>query len=188
MGPGHHPGTALPGQLGNAAIAGHRTTYGHPFYNLDSVHPGDTIDITTPQGTFVYKTFSTIVVAPTDVAVLKPTADPELTLTTCNPRYSAATRMIMRARLVGSLRVQSRRSGTTPSGKPPAQLDPGTGSSDWLAVAGWGAACAVIAVGAGLLARQSRHRWRWLVPGTVLFLCALFVFFSYLSVFLPPTI
>ena len=53
-GPGHYIGTPLPGQAGNAAIAGHRTTYGHPFYNLDSVKVGDPIVLTTLQGIFVY--------------------------------------------------------------------------------------------------------------------------------------
>ena len=55
-GPGHYIGTPLPGQAGNAAIAGHRTTYGHPFYNLDSVKVGDPIVLTTLQGIFVYDT------------------------------------------------------------------------------------------------------------------------------------
>ena len=53
-GPGHYTGTPLPGQGGNVAVAGHRTTYGHPFYNLDSVKVGDPIVLTTLQGIFVY--------------------------------------------------------------------------------------------------------------------------------------
>ena len=53
-GPGHYTGTPLPGQGGNVAVAGHRTTYGHPFYNLDSVKIGDPIVLTTLQGIFVY--------------------------------------------------------------------------------------------------------------------------------------
>ncbi len=55
MGPGHYPTTPLPGQAGNAAIAGHRTTYLHPFYSLDALAPGDLIYITTLQGTFLYR-------------------------------------------------------------------------------------------------------------------------------------
>ena len=55
QGPGHYPGTPLPGEQGNAAIAGHRTTYGAPFYNLDELAPGDLIEITTVQGTFTYR-------------------------------------------------------------------------------------------------------------------------------------
>ena len=54
-GPGHYPGTPLPGEAGNVAIAGHRTTYLHPFYNLNELVPGDAIDILTVQGLFVYQ-------------------------------------------------------------------------------------------------------------------------------------
>ena len=54
-GPGHYPSTPLPGQPGNAAIAGHRTTYGAPFYRLDELAPGDKILVATKQGHFEYK-------------------------------------------------------------------------------------------------------------------------------------
>ena len=54
-GPGHYPGTPLPGQQGNAAIAGHRTTHGRPFYDLDALASGDPITVTTLQGTFHYR-------------------------------------------------------------------------------------------------------------------------------------
>ena len=54
QGPGHYPGTALPGEVGNVAIAGHRTTYAHPFYNLDALAPGDNVYILTSQGLFEY--------------------------------------------------------------------------------------------------------------------------------------
>ena len=54
-GPGHYLGTPLPGQHGNVAIAGHRTTYGHPFYSLDALKVGDPIVLTTLQGVFVYE-------------------------------------------------------------------------------------------------------------------------------------
>ena len=54
-GPGHFPGTPLPGQPGNAAIAGHRTTYMAPFNRIDELEPGDTIDVTTLQGTFQFR-------------------------------------------------------------------------------------------------------------------------------------
>ena len=69
-GPGHYTGTPLPGQAGNAAIAGHRTTYGHPFYNLDSVKVGDPIVLTTLQGIFVYDTTKSFVVSPSDTTVV----------------------------------------------------------------------------------------------------------------------
>ena len=65
-GPGHYPETPLPGQLGNSAIAGHRTTYGQPFYDIDQVTPGDEIIVTTPAGRFVYIATGQQIVGPND--------------------------------------------------------------------------------------------------------------------------
>src|ERR1700722_14137104 len=92
-GPGHYPGTPLPGEAGNMAIAGHRTTYLHPFYNLNELVPGDGIPPPTVQGVFLYQMTSSQVVLPTDVSVVGATLAPQLTLTTCNPRYSASARL-----------------------------------------------------------------------------------------------
>ncbi|MDQ6838399.1 MAG: sortase [Actinomycetota bacterium] len=101
-GPGHYPQTALPGQNGNAAIAGHRTTYGAPFFRLDELAPGDDIDFTARGGQqFRYQVTGSSVVRPDDVGVLSPTPDARLTLTTCNPRFSATSRLIVVAKLVG---------------------------------------------------------------------------------------
>ena len=101
QGPGHYPDTPMPGQFGNSAIAGHRTTYGQPFYRLDEVTPGDEIVVTTVQGRFVYRaTTSEIVEANRSdvVATTDPTVA-RLTLTTCDPRYSATRRLIVSADL-----------------------------------------------------------------------------------------
>lgn len=98
-GPGHYPNTPLPGQLGNAAIAGHRTTYGAPFFRVDELSIGDDIIVTTVQGTFRYKVTSQKIVSPNDFSVLDPTPDATLTLTSCNPRYSASQRIIIKAKL-----------------------------------------------------------------------------------------
>jgi sortase A len=100
-GPGHYPDTPLPGQLGNAAIAGHRTTYGQPFYRLDEIAPGDEIVLTTVQGRFVYRMTSSEIVSASQSDVVA-TTDPtvaRLTLTTCHPRYTAAQRLIVFAEL-----------------------------------------------------------------------------------------
>jgi sortase A len=100
-GPGHYPATPMPGQLGNAAVAGHRTTYGQPFYRLDEVNPGDEIVLTTVQGRFVYRATGSEVVGP-DRSDVVATTDPDvarLTLTTCHPRYTAANRLIVYADL-----------------------------------------------------------------------------------------
>ena len=100
-GPGHFPGTPLPGQAGNAAIAGHRTTYGAPFFDFDDLEPGDEIFLTTLQGTFTYEVTSSEIVPPSAIEVLAPTDDNRLTFSTCNPKYSAAERLIVVAHLVG---------------------------------------------------------------------------------------
>jgi sortase A len=97
-GAGHYPQTALPCEAGNVAIAGHRTTYGKPFGNIDRLKPGDTIELTTPIGGCVYSVSKAPwVVDPTDISVIDPTPERSLTLTTCHPRGSAAQRLIVRA-------------------------------------------------------------------------------------------
>ena len=101
QGPGHFPDTPLPGQFGNAAIAGHRTTYGQPFHDVDRLSEGDDIVITTPAGRFVYLVTGTRIVEPTDYYVVA-TDDPTtavLTLTSCHPKWSAAQRIIVSATL-----------------------------------------------------------------------------------------
>ena len=100
-GPGHYEGTPMPGQLGNSAIAGHRTTYGQPFYRLDEVEVGDEIVLTTVQGRFVYRATGSEVVEPGASHVVA-TTDPTvatLTLTTCTPRYTANERLVVYADL-----------------------------------------------------------------------------------------
>jgi sortase A len=100
-GPGHYPDTPWPGQLGNSAIAGHRTTYGQPFYRLDEVEPGDEVVVTTIQGRFVYRATGSEVISPSQSDVVA-TTDPtvaRLTLTTCTPRYTASKRLIVFADL-----------------------------------------------------------------------------------------
>jgi sortase A len=100
LGPGHYPNTPLPGQGGNVGIAGHRTTYLHPFWALNELKRGDKITLETKKGVFVYKVRWLKVIAPTDISVVAPTKVPSLTLTTCNPRFSAAERLVVRAELV----------------------------------------------------------------------------------------
>lgn len=96
-GPGHYPGTPLPGAEGNVGIAGHRTTYARPFWALDRLDAGDRVYLDTRQGRFIYEVEWTRVVAPHQVEVLDPTGAPSLTLTTCHPKFSAAQRLVLRA-------------------------------------------------------------------------------------------
>jgi sortase A len=105
-GSGHYPQTPLPCEGGNVAIAGHRTTYGRPFANVDQLKPGDTIELTTPIGGCVYQVSrAPFVVAPSELSVIDPTPDRSLTLTTCHPKGSAAQRLIIRATWVKDLKA-----------------------------------------------------------------------------------
>lgn len=99
-GPGHMPDTPLPGQPGNAVISGHRTTHGRPFFDFDLLLPGDRIDVETSIGNHVYVVRESLIVAPTDVWVTEDKAGGWLTLTTCNPKFSARERLIISAELV----------------------------------------------------------------------------------------
>ena len=101
-GAGHYPTTPLPCEPGNVGIAGHRTTYGKPFTNLDRLQPGDDIILETPIGTCTYKVGpAPYVVSPKDTSVVAPTPEPSLTLTTCHPKGSARQRLVIRATLQG---------------------------------------------------------------------------------------
>ena len=101
-GPGHYPGTPMPGQPGNAAIAGHRTTYGAPFFRINELEAGDPIFVRTLQGQFEYRVRESLIVTPDeyDRVINQPEGD-LLTLTSCHPRYSAAERYIVHAELIG---------------------------------------------------------------------------------------
>jgi sortase A len=104
-GAGHYPDTPLPGQDGNVAIAGHRTTYGRPFNRLVELDPGDRVILTTPIGRHVYEiSEEPWVVEAYDWAPVKryPAEGAWLTLTTCHPEGSATHRVVARAKLVSS--------------------------------------------------------------------------------------
>jgi len=98
-GPGHYPDSPLPGQPGNAAIAGHRTTYGAPFNRIDELQPGDEILVTTLQGSFHYTVREQQIVRPDQIEVLDDFGDNRLTLTACHPKYSARQRIVVIAML-----------------------------------------------------------------------------------------
>ena len=187
-GPGHYPGSPMPGQPGNAAIAGHRTTYGAPFYRLDDLHAGDDIEVTTRQGLFHYRVESTRTVAPDDFAVLDPTVGAQLTLTTCTPRFSASNRLVVVASLVGD-------PAPAPPPPPPAGTTPPTVALAGLSggrqaawpTALWGAAAALVALLTWLAARRWR-RWPAYVLGAPVFLVVLFVFYENVARVLPANI
>jgi len=109
-GPGHFPGTAMPGQVGNFAVAGHRATHGEPFAHLDEVRKGDEVSIETVNGTYTYVVDGSKIVDPTAVGVIdavpgKPGAKPKkalITLVTCNPRWGSTERMIISGHLTST--------------------------------------------------------------------------------------
>ncbi|MGK5112494.1 MULTISPECIES: class E sortase [unclassified Geodermatophilus] len=125
QGPGHYTGTAMPGEQGNFAVAGHRVGRGSPFLELDEMRPGDPIVVETADSWFVYRVLGDPVtgdpaggpvpgqhiVSPSDVSVIAPTpggvddgptTGAYLTLTTCHPEYSARQRLIVHAVLDGA--------------------------------------------------------------------------------------
>jgi len=105
-GPGHYSDTAYPWEdTGRVGIAGHRTTYGAPFWSLNELRPGDRIVLATEYGIFDYRIARTVVTPPSGILpsglwVLRQTRDPSLVLTTCNPRFSASTRLVVIAERV----------------------------------------------------------------------------------------
>ena len=111
-GAGHYKSTPLPCENGNVGIAGHRTTYGRPFANLDLLKPGDTITLETPIGSCTYtvnpvaegrtanaKDRGAFIIEPTDLTVVANSSSPMVTLTTCHPKGSAAKRLVIQATL-----------------------------------------------------------------------------------------
>jgi sortase A len=196
--------TSLPGQAGNAAIAGHRTTFAAPFYNLNELVPGDPIFVLTSQGLFRYVVRGSEIVSPDDNAVLDSSGTPELTLTTCNPRYSASTRLVVVALLDTT---------AAPGTKPPAQSDTktpakptskvststgtgvaqhggeGGGDGGVLPAVLWGLGTLLGAVALYFGSRRLSRPYWWLsyVVGVPLLLVALFVCFEHISLALPAS-
>ncbi len=194
-GPGLFPNSPLPGQLGNVAIAGHRTTYGAPFEDLDKIVIGDVITFDTPRGEVEYRvTREPYNVYPSMVEVVE-TKDPTratLTLVTCTPKWTAWKRLIVEAELVTKNQVET----VTP--------EPATPFVDTELVAfdeGWfhdtSVIPAVIALGALLIAvwtagwllvrRTGRTFLVW-PPTVAVFLVVLFFFFENLTGLLPTNI
>jgi sortase A len=113
-GPGHYPSCRAgfdrplctefdevwPGEEGRVIVSGHRTTYGAPFFDLDKLKPGDEIITKTKWGEFTYEVTETRVVQPDSLAIAIQSDAAEIVLTTCNPKYSAAQRLIVFGRLV----------------------------------------------------------------------------------------
>ncbi|TKJ30643.1 class E sortase [Blastococcus sp. CCUG 61487] len=137
QGPGHYLDTAMPGEQGNFAVAGHRVGRGSPFLDLDRMQPGDPVVVETADSWFVYRVLGDPatgdfgadpsgipgrqIVRPSQVDVIAPTpggGEPSgayLTLTTCHPKYSAQQRLIIHARLDGAPLSKAENPGGPPA-------------------------------------------------------------------------
>lgn len=195
-GPGHYPGTPLPGEKGNAAIAGHRTTYGAPFYDLSDLKAGDPIFVTTAAGRFEYDVMEQQVVTPDSVYVLDPTPDDRLTLTTCNPRFSAAERLIITAKLItpavnAAPRAAPPENQQLPGDNPAPKASLSAGLSGRAVPKGpavlWGAFAAAVWIGGWVFGRMWR-RWPAYAITAIPFLLVLFVFYENVSRLLPANV
>jgi sortase A len=204
-GPGHYPQTVLPGQKGNAAIAGHRTTYGAPFFSLNELVVGDPITLTDTSGrTFTYRVSEPPrSVSPTDVAVLDPTSFPQLTLTTCNPRYSATSRLIVVARLTSGTALAAPPTAasaapgpaTTSPAAPTASAAPvaslGSGNQrGWPPAIAYGSLVVLLWIGVRLAINRTRrwHRAGAIVVGIAVCLVPLWFCFENVVRLLPQNI
>jgi sortase A len=206
-GPGHYPGTPLPGQEGNAAIAGHRTTYKAPFNRIDELRPGDLIFITTLQGHFTYKVMAEpnpddptgpkvghVIVQPTDVQVVNYQGRNELTLTACHPKYYATNRIVVHALLVGN--PAPSRHGPTAHVAPTALAELNNGDpTQRMPAALWGLLAALIWFATWYVSHRLRRndgtlgqrslRWAPYIVGIPLFTMALYASFEAFSKVLP---
>ncbi|MGQ0804316.1 MAG: class E sortase [Actinomycetota bacterium] len=187
-GPGHYIGTPLPGQIGNAAIAGHRTTYGAPFGNLDQLVEGDIITVETLSGSFDYRVVrdGVFVVKPSQTEVLAPTPEEAtLTLTSCNPKYSARERLVVKAEY--DLRANQPQPQAPPTDtRTPKDLDAGLSGAHSTRVPTllWGLLAAVVG-GLWWLVFHRYRRWTTWFAGAIVFTPVLFVFYVFLERVLP---
>lgn len=114
-GPGHFPETALPGEIGNFAVAGHRATHGEPFADLDRLQETDPIVVETVAGWLVYEVTWVRILSPSATEVLAPVpghpgekaSQRTMTLVTCHPRWSSSERLVVGAQLVERRTVEA---------------------------------------------------------------------------------
>ena len=98
---GHFKESAMPGEIGNCAVAGHRNyTYNKFFSNLDKLEDGDKIKITTKDDVYTYTVYSLEVVTPDKVEVLNSQNDEKtITLITCTPKYLGTHRLVIKGKI-----------------------------------------------------------------------------------------
>jgi sortase A len=213
-GPGHYPSTPFPGELGNSAIAGHRTTYGEPFRRLNDLEIGDPIIITDLfNRTFTYTVTAQQIVEPSDTWVTATTDSSRaiLTLTTCDPEFSAKRRLIISAEMDLEISeiatspaityIQSTGVPTTESAiniPPPEQTFEQDGdalSQGWFSdlsaladVALWSLAELLVICGAWQFAKKFRNRLLGVAVGFAPFFVVLYFVFENINRLLPPNL
>jgi len=211
-GPGVFPQSAMPGHVGNFAVAGHRTSYGAPFGDIDKLRKGDVITVTSQEGTFNYSVTGSEVVPPTDISVLR-TVDPTravATLITCHPKWTSSNRLVVHAELTSeqsAITTPAVLTVSTPDTSEPETVTPGwfhDTSRVWPTLA-WSVALAAIwLAGSRLFRRQRREAGSaasralavWNRVGTYaailslafLFTVTLYVMFGNLSGLLPANL
>ena len=183
-GPGHYPDTPLPGEIGNAAIAGHRTTYGAPFNRLDELQPGDPIEVRTLTGTYVYGVREQLIVKPSDLSVIAPTTTATLTLTTCHPKFSAARRLVIHADLLPDPSDTPRPAPATLDVSEPPTLADAQAPSDRGGAILWAAITLAVGLGWWWVYRRRRHWTTWIL-GFLPFAAVCFIWFGHLDRALP---
>lgn len=99
-GPGHWPGTALPGQLGNVVVAGHRASHTRPFRHIDQLQPGDELVFTVEGQRHVYRVTGHELVTPKEIRIIDQTPASTATLFACHPPGSTRYRWVVHAELV----------------------------------------------------------------------------------------
>lgn len=191
-GPGLFPGSPLPGQKGNVAIAGHRTTFGSPFSRIDEIQNNEKIVLESRDGTFTYRVNGEPkIVSATDVAVVK-TTNPDIatiTLVSCYPKWTSTQRIIVVATL-----------DSTESPLPPTPFaideanvqEPIAGwfqdPTAWPTVLFFGLALILIRVVAGVMTRRGRRKIFVYPIAAGIFVPTLFLFFGGLSRLLPANL
>lgn len=191
-GPGLFAGSPLPGQLGNVAIAGHRTTYGAPFGRINEIHKGDTITIQTTIGTYKYiVNKEPRIVSATDIQVVK-TTDPtvaSLTLVSCHPKWTSKQRIIVTALLQQQEVALPTTTFETDTVSPEVLNEgwfhdlsalPQTILLALLLIGIW--------VGALIIQRTGRSKWVVYPITLMVFAPVLFVFFGYFTRLLPTNL
>lgn len=206
-GVGHYPTSPLPGQAGNVAMAGHRTTYGQPFHNIDKLVPGDQIFFKTVQGEFVYKVTGSEIVKPGDVSILEDKGDNRVTLIACHPKYSLKERYIVYGELEGTpappIAGQAEARAAATDKDPFTSVDGGLSgkpAAKWPTLI-WALVCAAVWLVTWLVQVLLRRRlrretrtptrtqrlltWSPYVVGLPVFLVTLYVFFENFGRLLP---